>query len=423
MKAFYIILICAIPVTTLALTAVYHFSYAYQNPREYNLFPSILTSFAALTSLYALLLIIHLVSQNLRLKTLIKRLESLEQHSQDSFHQMSHLQSKIDLLSTLREISLVAKEDVEFEVILKKALELIAQFIPMKQGSTDEITIFLKEEKRRGLFPKARWRQGETCFDDDLKNEPIDNSNVAESLEHQRLFLAVDGERFDLTLPLVADREALGAIKIKISLEGTPTEKTAKIKELQSNLQELVKILALAIKTPHLYSRTITDGLTGLFSKRHFFTQLQTAFEQLKHHPGKEPPPLSLLMIDLDHFKSVNDTYGHPVGDEVLKTFARLIKDNLRLDAMAFRYGGEEVAVILPGTDQKTAFLVAERLRKKMENLNFTVPKETEIKLTISIGLATISPQTADPQELVNQADNALYEAKQTGRNKTCIYQ
>ena len=132
--------------------------------------------------------------------------------------------------------------------------------------------------------------------------------------------------------------------------------------------------------------------------------------------------PLCLLITDIDHFKKFNDTYGHQQGDIVLKETARLLKESVRKIDLAARYGGEEFAVILPETDIENAKMVAERIRKKIEE--FKVPGQNEpLHVTVSVGVAQYEPEKdTEKKDFIEHADKALYKAKDSGRNRVVVY-
>lgn len=160
------------------------------------------------------------------------------------------------------------------------------------------------------------------------------------------------------------------------------------------------------------------DGLTGLFNRRYW----QERFEQAYKLAKRREKPSTALMLDIDHFKKVNDTYGHQAGDNVIQSLAHLIKRCVRETDLAGRYGGEEFAVILTDSAVDNAVTVAERLRRLAEHSQ--VEHEGQIiKFNISVGLAEFSPLCDSPMEWLERADQALYQAKQTGRNKYCVWQ
>lgn len=165
----------------------------------------------------------------------------------------------------------------------------------------------------------------------------------------------------------------------------------------------------------------VTDELTGLSNRRHFFERLEEEVDRASRYDH----PLSLIMIDIDHFKRVNDKYGHPVGDVVLAEVARLLAANIRASDVAARYGGEEFAILIPALGAAAASIVAEKLRNIIE-VNAIIPEEPELSLTISCGVADVKAVSngADGLKaaLVRAADESLYKAKEGGRNQVVTY-
>jgi len=161
-----------------------------------------------------------------------------------------------------------------------------------------------------------------------------------------------------------------------------------------------------------------TDGLTGLANRRAFDAALERAWRRLQ----RTREPLSLLLMDLDLFKILNDRAGHPAGDEALRRFARILSDaTSRPDDFAARYGGEEFALVLPDTDAAGALAVARTVKDSLASAPITHPGGIGGRLTASIGLATVGPNDVDcPNALVARADTALYQAKQEGRDR-CV--
>jgi two-component system cell cycle response regulator len=159
----------------------------------------------------------------------------------------------------------------------------------------------------------------------------------------------------------------------------------------------------------------ITDGLTGLHNRRYMETHLETLAEQASNR-GKA---LALMMLDIDFFKAVNDTYGHDAGDDVLREFAVRIRKSIRGIDLACRYGGEEFAIVMPETDMHVAGMVAERLRRAVAAEPFAIDKGTRhIEVTISIGLAALERKGEPMADVLKRADLALYRAKHDGRNR-----
>ncbi len=162
--------------------------------------------------------------------------------------------------------------------------------------------------------------------------------------------------------------------------------------------------------------QAVTDELTGLYNHRRFQEALASELERSKRFEQD----MSLVMLDIDNFKSINDTYGHQQGDRVLREVARILRENSReIDAPA-RYGGEELAVVLPQTDQNGAFNLAERVRAGIEELRLPLlDGGGTMSVTASLGVASLAGSAADADELVAAADAALYRAKRGGKNQT----
>src|SRR6201986_210811 len=159
----------------------------------------------------------------------------------------------------------------------------------------------------------------------------------------------------------------------------------------------------------------ITDQLTGLHNRRYMSRHLDTLLGNAKRN-GR---PLAFVIMDIDFFKQVNDTYGHDIGDEVLREFASRISANVRGIDLACRYGGEEFVVAMPDTDMTFAFNIAERLRQSIETTPIPISRAPgELKITISIGIARCEGASDSAEQLLHRADQALYRAKRTGRNK-----
>lgn len=164
-----------------------------------------------------------------------------------------------------------------------------------------------------------------------------------------------------------------------------------------------------------LFKAANMDALTQLYNKKYFLDVLpkEMSFSRRAHEP------LSLMMLDVDHFKKINDTHGHLAGDAVLKALGAHLAKHVRLENVASRYGGEEFAVILRNCDAELAHTIAERLRISME-ANTVIFREEKISVTISIGIATYADENfATMEDFIHKADEFLYEAKRTGRNKT----
>jgi len=160
------------------------------------------------------------------------------------------------------------------------------------------------------------------------------------------------------------------------------------------------------------------DELTGLYNHRTFYMILREEVERIKGEDGL----LSLLMLDIDHFKQINDTYGHQAGDAILRELGKLLKQNTRKVDKAFRYGGEEIMILMPDTNERISMEIAERLRRLIAAYHFDTSKGTSINITISIGVACYPQHATTLDDLVSAVDTALYTAKRRGRNRVYCY-
>jgi diguanylate cyclase (GGDEF)-like protein len=205
---------------------------------------------------------------------------------------------------------------------------------------------------------------------------------------------------------------------------GARVKSMLRLKALQDALVEKNRELdkankELARKREELLALSRTDALTGLSNRRYFEERIQEEFARARRYRA----PLSLVMLDIDYFKRINDTYGHPFGDEVLRAVAQVTRARLREVDMLARYGGEELIALLPETSPADALRACERVREAIEGLQLEYQAQDgtkkEVRCTASLGLASIpSPTLQTPEELMRAADECLYAAKGAGRNR-----
>jgi len=211
-------------------------------------------------------------------------------------------------------------------------------------------------------------------------------------------------------LPLKIDKHMLGYL-VAGSVKQEDAEK----------FQILAQQFLLGIKRAVLYQKVqaiaITDSLTGVFSRRYCLERFREEIERSK----KFKHNFSFMMIDVDYFKNYNDKYGHLVGDAVLREVATTIKENIRQIDLVGRYGGEEFTVVLIESGKEQSKFVAERIRKAVEQKRIKVYDE-DLRVTISIGVTTFPEDAGQAQSIIDKADQALYRAKEAGRNKVCLY-
>ena len=171
-----------------------------------------------------------------------------------------------------------------------------------------------------------------------------------------------------------------------------------------------------AARARHLKARMVRDSLTGLYNHTHTLQLLEDARSRAR----RSGTPLSFAMLDIDFFKKVNDTYGHPMGDRVIKSLALFLKQRLRKTDHIGRYGGEEFAVVLPDTDAATALKVLDEIRQRFAEISYPA-QPMDLSCTFSCGIAELH-EGVDSKTLSKRADEALYEAKHSGRNRSAVY-
>lgn len=213
-----------------------------------------------------------------------------------------------------------------------------------------------------------------------------------------------------LCLPLILNGVVIGVVNMTNKKDGKKF--TQADVELMTTLADQA---AVAINNAQLYELAVTDGLTKLFIHRYFQQKLQSEIRRSDRYKHKT----SVIITDIDHFKKFNDAYGHQIGDFVLAEVARLMKKSVREIDICCRYGGEEFSVILPETDKKGAYALAERLRQAIEQHEFKDPKGQAHKVTISVGVSTYPENAKERSLLIKAADQALYQSKEGGRNRT----
>jgi len=244
--------------------------------------------------------------------------------------------------------------------------------------------------------------------------------------EGRRMHILLTGEDIgEEQLTRAYEARADGYVPSTISAKGLRIRLCAakRLAQLQNAWEkdraQLRQIAAeLAVANRRLANAALTDLLTGLPNRRSAMDQLEQAWSAA----SRSSLPLAVMVIDIDHFKQINDSYGHAAGDRVLREAAATLRASARREDSVCRIGGEEFLVICPNTDLKSAMLSAERLRASMAAERMTIG-QTEKTLTVSIGVARREPDTVDIDALVSLADQALYAAKAAGRNQTCTQQ
>ncbi len=255
-----------------------------------------------------------------------------------------------------------------------------------------------------------------------LGEEPNDLSCVTLKIEKKKLLpphTAMDPKaslKSYLVLPLAVEGEIIGCVSIN---SDQPNVYDAQALQFFSVIgYQLASTLKQFQRFSSIKTKAIYDNLTNLYNRQYFEEKLITEVEK----SFQEGSPLSLIMVDIDHFKKVNDTFGHPEGDKVLREIASLLKASVREKDTVARYGGEEFVLILPDAGIQKATIISERIRRKVESTPFEVG-ETHTHITVSLGISNFPDHHPKSKgDLVKMADQALYDAKREGRNRVRLF-
>lgn len=298
------------------------------------------------------------------------------------------------------------------------------------------ITLYDAEHKRHRVHSVRVYQGGETLMDADRLEglEFRDNAGLVSMVVKNRHYLPAGGELRDVSVPVftravrVKGAESLVVLPLSSGDEAIGTfmlassQKHLFRKDVREMLGVIASQVAVALQNGLMYQKmetmATTDGLTGLTNHRTF----QERFASLLDRATRHDQPAAMLLCDVDHFKKVNDNYGHPIGDEVLRQVAAVLRKNTRKIDIPARYGGEEFAVVLENTDLDGALQLANRIRTDVGDLVIDSDKG-KFQVTMSIGVATFPSDARDRAMLIERADQALYHAKESGRNRCISYQ
>ncbi len=338
----------------------------------------------------------------------------------NSFSQMKEkLKKRLTYLKFLYEAAKEVSSVLEYEELLETAVKMT-----LNLTGADRISIMIYDEETAELVLEKAYG-----LPDDVEiglRKKVDiglagwvfktgKTLVIEDASQSQLLKGIKGDNYFkgsmILLAMQAKQEKIGVLSLTYYEERTFEEDFIKL------IESFVNQLSIAIYNAILYKMAITDGMTKLYIHRYFQQRLDSELSRAKRYNE----PVALIMTDIDHFKSFNDTYGHQTGDRVLKTVAKILRENVRSVDIPCRYGGEEFAVICPAKNAQDVYIAAERLRKSIENYEFIVNGK-RVPITISLGIASFPEHAVAKLDLIEAADKALYWAKITGRNKTVIY-
>ena len=331
------------------------------------------------------------------------------------------LQEQVRALNDLIDVARASVSTIELDALLKAILDSAMRFTAIPAGSvalydnrTGDLTLRAHSGLSDDFVDRSRWAVTPGGLTDRLlQHDEILFVEDTEQVDYFNNPLAVkEGIRSLICIPLVTK----GSIQGVLYLDDFVSRQFDK--DRMKLLSVLASFAAMAIENAKLHHETfqmaITDALTGLYNRRYFEQMLPQELERA----GRYEQPFGLLMIDVDNFKTFNDTYGHPMGDRILATIAESVEKALRSVDFAFRYGGEEVVVILPETTQKSACQVAERIRQRVvKDTRKLMRGSLKEPITVSVGVACYPADGKNADLLVARADDLLYQAKGAGRN------
>jgi len=335
----------------------------------------------------------------------------------------NELDHKVFNLMTLQQSGKVLSSTLDLNELIKISIDMFLETVWANKGvlmlfSDDRPELEVKAYK--GLSkeeidalkkdPAEAWAM--TTIEKERK--PIFAQDLSGKASYQTYSAANRNLPFAIYVPMLKEGELYGVVKVGPKING---------EAFSENDLEFFATLSsqavIAFENARLYSLAITDSITKLYVHRYFQLRLDEEVARSRRYNAT----ISLLMCDIDHFKPVNDNYGHQQGDLILKEVSKILRKNVRNTDIAARYGGEEFAIILPETTQADAKIVAERIRRDVAHYDFPsiIPGQPPLKCSISIGVAGFPLNADNKDQLIQKADSALYKAKGSGRNKVVL--
>ncbi len=334
----------------------------------------------------------------------------------------NELDQKVFNLMTLQQASKVLSSTLNLEDLINISIDMFLETVWANKGilmlTSDDSTnlevkafkgISAEEVEALKKDPAESWVMATI----EKERKPIFAQELS-SKSYQSYTVLNKELPFAVYVPMIKEGELYGIVKVGPKINGEP---------FSDNDLEFFETLAsqavIAFDNARLYSLAITDSITKLYVHRYFQFRLEEEVARSKRYNST----ISLLMCDIDHFKNVNDTYGHQQGDCILREVSRIIRKNVRNTDIACRYGGEEFAIVLPETTQSDAKIVAERIRRDVAKFDFPsiMPGQPPIHCSISIGVAGFPLNADNKDQLIQKADSSLYKAKDGGRNQVIL--
>ena len=319
------------------------------------------------------------------------------------------------MLENVYETTRALSTILDMDQLLEEVLDIANKLLRVRK-----CTILLSGESGKNLYLYAESNTGKKTFYNpplmysEVRPTGIDMSSKLSSTDKTKIFS--NNKSFMLDLPLISHGKMMGIMQLEPLKKGEFSEKERKSFTMFANST------AIAIDMARLHKKmqdlTVIDELTGLYNYRYFGSKLTDEIRRSDRYHQQ----ISLLMIDIDHFKEINDSQGHQTGNIILQEIASVIKQSVRDVDIVVRYGGEEFMVILPQTNLNDARSIAERIRTQMENSYFSNAQgQRHMKVTVSIGVAIYPDGVFSAEQLLEKVDRAMYLAKKQGRNRVCV--
>lgn len=323
------------------------------------------------------------------------------------------INQKIRELAAIHEMSIRMNQIHDFKILLDTTVGMALEVSGAQRGA---IMLFNEERQdfdllsQKGIDPKSSEFSLSKilCEQAFRKNEVIIISNAATEP-------AESGDPSVIKSVAAAPLQIRGEVMGVLYLDNQQVEDCFSDQNL-GFIKAFSAHASVAIYNARMFFQAVTDGMTKLYNNKYFRQRLSEELRRASRHKK----PLSLIIFDIDHFKKFNDTYGHQVGDKVIRAVGNAVRETVRICDVAARYGGEEFALILPETDKDGALLLAERLREKIETMALLHEKRS-LHVTSSFGVVSLIARNQGREEMIRLADDALYQSKRNGRNRVTM--
>jgi diguanylate cyclase (GGDEF)-like protein len=348
--------------------------------------------------------------------TLTKTFDEMRVNLKNTKEDLDH---RIVQLTTLHEVGKAISSTLDFLALQNLILETVVKVIQAEKGSlmlVDESEKILTIGTAIGLSDEIK-REAKVGMGEPISGWVMESGRplFVADVETDHTFLAIKKDHITrgtlMSVPLKAKDKFVGVLNVS---KGQPNSFRQKDFEL---FQNLANQAAIAIENARLYRYAVTDEMTRLYNHRYFQQRLDEELIRADRYDNQ----VSLIILDVDHFKKFNDTYGHPEGDRVLKTVSRLIEKSVREVDIPARYGGEEFVVICPEKDGEGTMVPANRIRSTIEGFDFRI-NGNRVPITVSLGIANYPHQARSKADLIMMADTALYHSKESGRNLASLF-